>query len=111
MITIYDIAKKTGFSISTVSKVLNKRSDVSEKTKKIINEAVTELGIYRVQMLVLFQLRNHGRLGLYLSKMLEMVLSILFLMQLLKTSRKRLKLKAMIYYSHQGKLVKKSDRI
>ncbi|MED4128591.1 LacI family DNA-binding transcriptional regulator [Shouchella miscanthi] len=44
MITIYDIAKKTGFSISTVSKVLNKRNDVSEKTKKIINEAVTELG-------------------------------------------------------------------
>lgn len=46
MITIYDIAKKTGFSISTVSKVLNKRADVSEKTKKIINAAVEELGYF-----------------------------------------------------------------
>ncbi|UCZ53841.1 LacI family transcriptional regulator [Bacillus shivajii] len=44
MATIYDIAKKTGYSISTVSKVLNKRSDVGEKAKKIINEAVEELG-------------------------------------------------------------------
>lgn len=46
MPTIYDIAKKTGFSISTVSKVLNNRSDVGEKTKKIINEAVEELGYF-----------------------------------------------------------------
>ncbi|WP_368505768.1 LacI family DNA-binding transcriptional regulator [Alkalihalophilus sp. As8PL] len=46
MTTIYDIAKKTGFSISTVSKVLNNYSDVGEKTKKIINEAVEELGYF-----------------------------------------------------------------
>ncbi|AST89860.1 MULTISPECIES: LacI family DNA-binding transcriptional regulator [Sutcliffiella] len=46
MATIYDIAKKTGYSISTVSKVLNNRSDVGEKTKKIINQAVEELGYF-----------------------------------------------------------------
>ncbi|GAE26481.1 transcriptional regulator [Halalkalibacter wakoensis JCM 9140] len=43
MTTIYDIAKKTGFSITTVSKVLNNYSDVSDKTRKIILEAVNEL--------------------------------------------------------------------
>ncbi|SDB84258.1 transcriptional regulator, LacI family [Pelagirhabdus alkalitolerans] len=46
MVTIYDIAKKTGYSISTVSKVLNNYSDVGEKTKRKISEAVDELGYY-----------------------------------------------------------------
>ncbi|MBU9722970.1 MULTISPECIES: LacI family DNA-binding transcriptional regulator [Bacillaceae] len=46
MTTIYDIAKKTGFSISTVSKVLNNYTDVGDKTRKIINDAVKEMGYY-----------------------------------------------------------------
>lgn len=46
MVTIYDIAKKTGYSISTVSKVLNNYSDVGDKAKKKISEAVEELGYY-----------------------------------------------------------------
>jgi DNA-binding LacI/PurR family transcriptional regulator len=44
MVTIYDIARKTGFSVTTVSKVLNNYQDVSAKTKKIILEAVQETG-------------------------------------------------------------------
>ncbi|SDY04179.1 LacI family transcriptional regulator [Evansella caseinilytica] len=46
MVTIYDIAKKTGFSITTVSRALNNYSDVSEKTKKLILQAVDEMGYY-----------------------------------------------------------------
>ena len=46
MTTIYDIAKNTGFSITTVSKVLNNYTDVSEKTKKKILKAVEEMGYY-----------------------------------------------------------------
>ncbi|ADU28959.1 LacI family DNA-binding transcriptional regulator [Evansella cellulosilytica] len=46
MVTIHDIAKKTGFSISTVSKVLNNYSDISEKTRKAIFKAVNEMGYY-----------------------------------------------------------------
>ncbi|ADU28951.1 LacI family DNA-binding transcriptional regulator [Evansella cellulosilytica] len=46
MPTIYDIAKKTGFSISTVSKVLNNYKDVSENTRKVVFEAVNELGYF-----------------------------------------------------------------
>jgi len=46
MPTIYDIAKKTGFSITTVSKVLNNYTDVSEKTKKTILKAVEEMGYF-----------------------------------------------------------------
>ncbi len=46
MPTIYDIAKKAGFSITTVSKVLNNYPDVSEKTKKKILETIEEIGYH-----------------------------------------------------------------
>ncbi|WP_435924212.1 LacI family DNA-binding transcriptional regulator [Paenibacillus sp. DYY-L-2] len=44
MITIYDIAKATGFSPTTVSKVFNGYSDVSPKTRRKIMETAEELG-------------------------------------------------------------------
>ncbi len=43
MATIYDISKKTGFSISTISKVMNNYSGVSENTRKIVQEAIKEM--------------------------------------------------------------------
>ncbi|PYZ92676.1 LacI family transcriptional regulator [Salipaludibacillus keqinensis] len=46
MTTIYDIAKKTGFSITTVSRALNNYTDVSPKTKKLILEAVEDMHYY-----------------------------------------------------------------
>lgn len=46
MPTIYDIAQKTGFSITTVSKVLNNYPDVGQKTRKKILETVEEMGYY-----------------------------------------------------------------
>ncbi|MDR0624421.1 MAG: LacI family transcriptional regulator, partial [Treponema sp.] len=43
-VTIRDIAKKTGFSITTVSLVLNKKeSRISEKTKKMVENTAQEL--------------------------------------------------------------------
>ncbi|AIQ65635.1 LacI family transcriptional regulator [Paenibacillus stellifer] len=44
MTTIYDIAKATGYSPTTVSKVFNHYSDVSEKTKNKILDAAKEMG-------------------------------------------------------------------
>ena len=40
MVTIKDIARESGYSISTVSRVLNNRSDVSPDAKKKIEEVV-----------------------------------------------------------------------
>lgn len=42
-----DIAEQTGFSLATVSKVLNGRTDVSEHTRHTINEALRANGYVR----------------------------------------------------------------
>ncbi|WP_068615086.1 LacI family DNA-binding transcriptional regulator [Paenibacillus tuaregi] len=44
MITIYDIARVTGYSPTTVSKVFNGYTDVSQKTRRIILDTAAELG-------------------------------------------------------------------
>ncbi|MFA6291377.1 MAG: LacI family DNA-binding transcriptional regulator [Victivallales bacterium] len=43
-VTIYDIAKKTGLSVATVSCVMNGRSNVSLKTSAVVTGAMKELG-------------------------------------------------------------------
>ena len=40
MVTIKDIARESGYSVSTVSRVLNNRRDVSPDAKKKIEEIV-----------------------------------------------------------------------
>ena len=40
MVTIKDIARESGYSVSTVSRVLNRRSDVSPDAKQKIEEVV-----------------------------------------------------------------------
>ena len=44
--TIRDVAKKAGLSVSTVSLALNKRSNVSEETRRKVLEVVQELGYH-----------------------------------------------------------------
>lgn len=44
MATIYDVAKKAGVSISTVSRVLNNPSVVRDSTRKKVKKAIEELG-------------------------------------------------------------------
>ena len=42
MITIRDIARKSGYSIGTVSRVINSRTDVSDKAREKIEEVIRE---------------------------------------------------------------------
>lgn len=44
MVTIYDIAEKAGFSPTTVSKVFNGYTDVSQKTRRKILDTAEQLG-------------------------------------------------------------------
>ena len=43
-VTIVDIAKKTGLSVATVSRVLNRQTSVKEETRKKVLDAAEELG-------------------------------------------------------------------
>lgn len=42
--TIKDLAEKTGYGVGTISRVLNRHPNVSEKTRKIVLQAVEESG-------------------------------------------------------------------
>lgn len=44
MVTIKDVSKRSGYSITTVSKALNNYSDISDSTKKKILELCDEMG-------------------------------------------------------------------
>ena len=43
MVSIKDVAKHAGVAISTVSKVLNGYPNISEDTKRKVNQAIREL--------------------------------------------------------------------
>ncbi len=43
MATLYDVCKKTGLSTATVSRVINESTAVTEKTRKIVLDAMKEL--------------------------------------------------------------------
>ena len=42
MTTIKDIARKSGYSIGTVSRVINNRADVSDEAREKINSVIRE---------------------------------------------------------------------
>lgn len=44
--TIYDIAKKVGVSVATVSKVINNKGRISEKTAEKVRQAMAEMNYY-----------------------------------------------------------------
>lgn len=46
-VRLSDIAKETGYSLSTVSKALNGRADVSEETRQTINAVLKRYGYSR----------------------------------------------------------------
>ena len=43
MATIYDVAERAGVSLATVSRVMNKNTNVGEKTKQKVLAAMAEL--------------------------------------------------------------------
>ena len=55
-VSIRDVAKAAGVSVSTVSRALNGYTDVSEKTRKKIQQTVQELG-YLIKVPKIFHLK------------------------------------------------------
>ena len=57
-ITLQDISVKSGFSITTISHVINKTRHVDETTRKIIQKTIAELGYTNTQS---YQKKNTGK--------------------------------------------------
>lgn len=49
-VTIYQVSKESGYSLATVSRVINKKDNVTEETKKRVNEVIERLG-YKPSMI------------------------------------------------------------
>ena len=43
-VTIYEVAKKAGVSLATVSRVINNGDNVSQESKDKVNKVIKELG-------------------------------------------------------------------
>ena len=67
MVSIKDVAKHAGVAISTVSKVLNNYPNVSEETKKKVNEAVSELNFVPNSVAAALSSKQSGRVALLLN--------------------------------------------
>lgn len=62
-ITIYEVAKKAGVSISTASKALNDRKDVGEKTKERIKQIAKELSYEPSHFARALAMKKTGNIG------------------------------------------------
>lgn len=67
MVSIKDVAKHAGVAISTVSKVLNNYPNVSEETKKKVNQAVAELNFVPNSVAAALSSKQSGRVALLLN--------------------------------------------
>ncbi|MCX4307712.1 MAG: LacI family DNA-binding transcriptional regulator [Acetatifactor sp.] len=67
MVSIKDVAKHAGVAISTVSKVLNNYPNVSEETKRKVNQAVEELNFVPNSVAAALSSKQSGRVALLLN--------------------------------------------
>ncbi len=67
LITIKDVSKKSGFSITTVSRALGDFDDVNIETKKYIKKVAKELGYFRNKNAVSLVKRQNRSIGLIVS--------------------------------------------
>lgn len=67
MVSIKDVAKQAGVAISTVSKVLNNYPNVSEETKRKVNQAVRELNFVPNSVAAALSSKQSGRVAILLN--------------------------------------------
>lgn len=76
--TIKDLARETGYSVGTISRVLNNHPNVSEKARREITRAIAEFGFERNENAKnLKQLKNEGILVLVKGRKNELFASII----------------------------------
>ena len=71
MVSIKDVAKRAGVAISTVSKVLNNYPNVSEETRKKVQDAVRELNFVPNSVAAALSSKKSGRIALLVNLNVE----------------------------------------
>ncbi|MEK6649594.1 MAG: LacI family DNA-binding transcriptional regulator [Bacteroidota bacterium] len=66
--TIRDVAKKTGLSVSTISLVLNEHESVSDKTRRNVKQAITDLKYHPRRSARGLASRTSGNIGFILTE-------------------------------------------
>ncbi|TXC91078.1 LacI family transcriptional regulator [Metabacillus litoralis] len=87
--TIYDIAKKTGFSITTVSKVLNNYPDVSDKTRAKILKTIEEIGYHPNSHARALMTKKYWTIGVVFIEQLDIGIKHPFFNAVIESFRKR----------------------
>lgn len=67
MVSIKDVAKHAGVAISTVSKVLNHYPNISEETRKKVNDAIAELNFVPNTIAAALSSKQSGRIALLIN--------------------------------------------
>jgi LacI family transcriptional regulator len=67
-VTIKDVAKKTGLSISTISLVINNKGKVGEETREKVLRAIEELGYYPTRSARSLASQKTGNIGFILTE-------------------------------------------
>jgi LacI family transcriptional regulator len=88
MVTIYDIAKKTGYSVTTVSKALNNYTDISQKAKDKIMAAVQESGYLPNSHAQSLSTKKSWTIGVVFSEILEVGMKHPFFNEVIESFRK-----------------------
>src|SRR5699024_11524550 len=92
MPTIYDVAKKSGYSITTVSKVLNNYPHISKEAIQKVKIAVEELGYIPDSSARALATKKSNMIGVVFSEAFEMGMAHPFFSEVIEGFRKQLEL-------------------
>lgn len=92
MSTIYDVAKRSGYSIGTVSKVLNNYPNISEETKRKVRVVVEELGYIPDSSARTLAIKKSNMIGVVFSEALNMGMAHPFFSEVIEGFKKQVEL-------------------
>lgn len=92
MITIYDVARKSGYSITTVSKVLNNYPNVSEKAKEKVRMVVKETGYMPNSSARTLASKRSNLIGVVFTEELDVGIAHPYFSEILESFKKQIEL-------------------
>lgn len=92
MSTIYDVARKSGYSITTVSKVLNNYPNVSERAKEKVRMVVKEMGYMPNSSAKTLASKRSNLIGVVFSEELDVGIAHPYFNEIIESFKKQIEL-------------------